>query len=230
MNNSGQKSLISIIHNIQSGIYIAENKINDAKESLTMAIEANSNNLKSYETLAKLYLLEKNKEKAIEQYKTIVKKNSHLPAPHMMLGSIYDADKNFDSAADHYKKALEINPEFAAAANNLAYHYLKRTDKLDEGFRLASLAKSKLPEEPAIMDTMGMAYFSKGLYGNAANEFLDSLTKIPNNPIVNYHLAQAYLKKGEKSLAIASLKKALELSDNFEDVAEVKKILAELEN
>ena len=223
-----QKPLVAVVYNIQSGIYLAQKQIEKAKESLNNAILTNPDYLPPYETLAKLFLTENNKEKAIEQYTMILEKNPKLPVPHMMIGTIYDSDKDYEKAADHYKKALDINPEFAPAANNLAYHLLKRTDQVEEALRLARIAKGKLPEDPGVMDTLGMAYFRKGLYGNAVNEFIDSLKKIPNNPTVHYHLGSAYAKKGDKELALASLKKALELNDKFEEAKEAEQLISEL--
>jgi len=224
-----QKPLIAVVHNVEAGVYLSENEIKKAKDSLFKSIAAHPDYLTPYGTLAKLFLAEKNKEKAIEQYQAILEKNSKLPFPHMMLGTIYESNNDFKKAADHYQKALDINPEFAPAANNLAYHFLERTDNIDEALRLARIAKEKLPEDPGVMDTLGMVYYKKGLYGNAANEFLDSLKKIPENPIVNYHLGLAYHKKENNKLAIAALKKALEINDKFEDAKKAKQLLLELE-
>jgi len=225
-----QKPLIAVIHNIEAGIYIAQRDIKNAKKSLNLSISTHPEYLAPYGTLAKFALLEKNKDKAIEQYSTIVNKNPNLPFPHMMLGTIYDSSKEYEKAADHYKKALDINPGFAPAANNLAYHLLQRTDQIDEALRLARIAKEKFPEDPGVMDTLGMVYYKKELYGNALNEFLDSLKKIPNNPVVNYHLGLAYHKKKDRTLAINALKKALKLSDKFEDAEHARQLLAELED
>nr|MDA8134184.1 tetratricopeptide repeat protein [Desulfobacteraceae bacterium] len=224
-----QKPLIAVVYNIQSGIYLAQKDILKAKETLSKAIELSPDYLPPYETLAKLFLAENNKEKAIEQYTIILEKNPKLPVPHMMIGTIYDSAKEYDKAAEHYQKALDINPEFAPAANNLAYHLLQRTDKIDEALRLAKIAKAKFPEDPGIMDTLGLAYYRKELYGNAANEFLDALKKMPDNATVNYHLGLAYAKKGDKDLALAALKKTLELNSRFEEAKAAEQLISELQ-
>ncbi len=196
--------------------------------TLEKAIAVFPDYLPPYQALAKYYLTEKNTEKAIEQFQTLIDKSPNSPFPHMMIGTILESKKEYDKAAEHYKKALEINPEFAPAANNLAYHLIERTDQADEALRLARIAKEKVPDDPYIMDTLGMAYYKKGLYGNAANEFLDSSLKLKNNPVVFYHLGLAYYKKGDKSQAIASLKKALKMDSSFKEADHAKKILAEL--
>ncbi len=73
---------------------------------------------------------------------------------------------------------------------------------VNEAFKYAKLAKEKSPENPGIMDTMGLAYYNKELYGNAVNEFLDSLQKLPDNAEIHYHLGMAYNKKGDLEKAI----------------------------
>jgi len=80
------------------------------------------------------------------------------------------------------------------------------------------------------MDTLGLAYYKKGLYGNALIEFLDSVKKIPDHPVVNYHLGLAYHKKGDRQPAMDALKKALEISDTFDGADHARQLLSELEN
>jgi tetratricopeptide (TPR) repeat protein len=78
------------------------------------------------------------------------------------------------------------------------------------------------------MDTIGWAYYKKGLYGNAVGEFSESLKSIPDNPIVHYHLGLAYNKKGDIELAKKELSKALELSTEFPDAYKAQALLAKL--
>ena len=57
---------------------------------------------------------------------------------------------------------------------------------------------------------------------------MDALKKLSDNPNVHFHLGRNYAKKGEKELSKKSLKRALELSNDFEGVKEAKQLLAEL--
>ncbi len=222
------KRFQAIVHNIQASIYVTEKKFNDAKTFYTKAIETDPDYLTSYSSLAKLFLAQKELKNAIDQYNKILEKNPNLAPPHMMLGTIYEMDKAYDKAEEHYKKALKINPEFGAAANNLAYHLATHTNKYDEALQYAKKAKEHFPENPSVMDTMGFAYYKKELYGNAVNEFIDSLKQIPDNPVVHYHLGLAYNKKGNIELARKELSRALEISSNFPDAEKAKTLLEEL--
>ena len=76
--------------------------------------------------------------------------------------------------------------------------------------------KERLPDNPAVMDTLGWIYYLKGTYFNAVAEFQDSLARNPNDPTVNYHLGLALFKRDQKREAKASLEKALKLDGKFE--------------
>jgi tetratricopeptide (TPR) repeat protein len=76
------------------------------------------------------------------------------------------------------------------------------------------------------MDTLGWVYYKKGLYDSAISEFSSSLEKIPENPIVHYHLGLAYYKKDDKTKAKMALEKALSVDENFNGAQEAKRILA----
>jgi tetratricopeptide (TPR) repeat protein len=146
----------------------------------------------------------------------------------MLLGIIYDTQKRYDKSEAHYRSALEVSPEFAAAANNLAFILADQDKDIDEALRLARMAKEKLPDSPYVMDTLGWVYYKKGLYGLAIGEFADCLAQIPENPAVTYHLGMAYYKNGDAQKARVELEKALGLDENFNGAEEARQVLAGL--
>jgi tetratricopeptide (TPR) repeat protein len=218
--------LLAIIHNLKGGLYLAQKKEKQAEASFKKALKENPNFLRPYYALGKIYLTEKKENKAIEQYKTVLEKNPKQAAPHMLLGTIYDMQKRFDLSEKHYRSALDINPDFAPAANNLAYLLVVQNKNIDEAFELARKAKEKLPNDPNVMDTLGLVYYKKGLFGSAIGEFSDSLEQLPDNAVVHYHLGLAYYKKGDKDPARAQLEKALNLNQEFEGADEARQILS----
>jgi tetratricopeptide (TPR) repeat protein len=147
----------------------------------------------------------------------------------MLLGIVYDAQKKYDLSEQHYRKALDINAEFAPAANNLAFLLAEQNKDIDEALKWARLAKEKLPEDPNVMDTLGWVYYRKGLLDSAISEFKDSLEKNPDNPAVIYHLGMAYLEKDNRDKAREEISRALEMSDAFIGSEEARRVLAELE-
>ena len=178
--------------------------------------------------LSEIYLKNENTVDAIAQYEALLAQNPKQARPHMMLGIIYERRKKFDISEKHYRNALDINPEFVPAANNLAYILAVRDGNLNEALGLAQKAKEKVPNDPSIMDTLGLVYYKKGLYDNAIGEFNDSIAKLPDNATIRYHLGLAYYKKGENEKARAALEKALSLDGSFDGAEEAKRILEEL--
>ncbi|MFC1505390.1 tetratricopeptide repeat protein, partial [Thermodesulfobacteriota bacterium] len=173
-------------------------------------------------------LADKREAEAISQYEAILAKDPNQVSSHMLLGTIHDMQKRYDLSEKHYRAAIEINPDFAPAANNLAYLLSTQDKNIDEAMMLARKAKEKLPNDPNVMDTLGWIYYKKGLYGNAVGEFTDSLEKIPDNPIVQYHLGMAYYKKGDKGKAKDALERALSLDGKFDGADEARGVLAKL--
>jgi Flp pilus assembly protein TadD len=178
--------------------------------------------------LARIYFLDEAQDQVIAQYEAILEKDPDQAMPHMMLGTIYEMQQRYDLAENNYRQALKINPEFAAAANNLAYILADRDKNIEEALVLAQMAKERLPNSPFVMDTLGWAYYKKGFYDLALVEVADSLVKVPENPAVIYHLGMIYYKKGEREKARAELERALGLNANFAEADEARKLLAEM--
>jgi tetratricopeptide (TPR) repeat protein len=221
-------NLKALVHSTRATIYLAQKAAKQAESELLEAIQLAPDYLSPYGTLAKIYLSQKNIEDAKKQYLTMIEKDDKLAPPHMLLAVLLEAENKFDEAELHYRKALEINPDYAAAANNLSFLLSSRTDNFDDALALAKIAKSRYPEDPDIMDTMGFAYYKKGLYGNAVAEFKDSLAQQPNNPIIRYHLGLAYYGKGETNQALKELSTALKLNDDFPGANDAKNLIEEL--
>jgi tetratricopeptide (TPR) repeat protein len=219
---------MSIVHNLKGRLYLHLQKTKDAEESFKAALKENPNFLPPYYALSRTYLIEKQENKAIDQYKAVLERNPKQAAPHMLLGIIYDMQKRFDLAKKHYNAALDINPNFYPAANNLAYLIAEKGGNLNKALSLAQKAKEMLPDDPNVMDTLGLVYYKKGLYDSAVDELEDSVKKNPDNALVHFHLGLAYYKRGDKALAKTELETALKLDNKFDNSDEARKILSEL--
>jgi tetratricopeptide (TPR) repeat protein len=57
----------------------------------------------------------------------------------------------------------------------------------------------------------------------------ESAEKLPDNPLVHYHLGMAYYKKGEKDRAKEILAHALQLSQAFPGADQAKEVLSTLQ-
>jgi tetratricopeptide (TPR) repeat protein len=131
-------------------------------------------------------------------------------------------------AQKKYERTLEIDPNAAVAANNLAWIYAEQNKNLDVALQLAQTAKSQLPDSAEVDDTLGWVYYQKGLATLAISSFEQSVAKDPANGVYLYHLGLAQLKNGDKVKARQSLEKALAAKGPFKEAAEARRVLAGL--
>ena len=129
-----------------------------------------------------------------------------------------------------YQQALNIQHDNPLASNNLAYVMLQQGGNVDVALAMAQTARRGMPDSPNAADTLGWAYFQKGVYQSAIDMFQESLrlnTKQGgvDDPMVHYHLGLAYQKANQPVLARQQLERVLKISPNN---SEAKKALSEL--
>jgi tetratricopeptide (TPR) repeat protein len=101
---------------------------------------------------------------------------------------------------------------------------------VDVALALAQTARRGWPESPDAADTLGFAYFQKGVYQSAIDMFQEALRLnekkgAADDPNVHYHLGLAYEKVNQTAQARQQLERALKISPNFSDA---RKALSEL--
>ena len=189
------------------------------------AIEMNPNLPSLQILLAGFYMRQNLTDKAKKQYLVSVEKTPDALQALMALGMIYENEKNYSEAQEYYEKALKINPNFVPAANNLAFIYAEHGGNIDVALNLAQKAKEQMPEDANISDTLGWIYYKKNVPGTAVTYLKEAADKIPNQPIVRYHLGMAYYKKGNRDLAKKELSAALKINSGFAGADEARAVL-----
>ena len=133
-------------------------------------------------------------------------------------------------AIDHYKRALELDPQNAVAANNLAWLYGESDQNLAEALRLAWQARKQNNKEPTFAGTLGRIYYKMGNYTLAVDQLLFSVNNaLEPNAQNYYHLGMAYSQLGRHLLAQQSLKRAIEIDSNFPGAKEAQLALDNIE-
>jgi cellulose synthase operon protein C len=166
--------------------------------------------------------------KAIDTWQTWTKSHPADSRAFAILGILQESQGNKDQATAAYKKSLEIQPEQAVAANNLAYMMLDSGENVDVALTLAQTARRILPNSPNTADTLAWAYYHKGTYASARDLLEDALKTAPNDPAMHYHLGMVYSKLANKSDAAIHLKKAEELAPNSQIAKDAAKELSSL--
>ena len=95
---------------------------------------------------------------------------------------------------------------------------------------MAQTARRGMPDSPNAADTLGWAYYQKGIYQSAISQFQEALRLnekrgAPDDADLHYHLGLAYQKTNQPALARQQLEKAVKLSPNN---ADARKALSDL--
>ena len=98
--------------------------------------------------------------------------------------------------------------------------FADRGIKLDESIFYIKKALELEPSNGAFVDSLGWAYYKKGMLDEAIRELEKSLQlSMMNDPTIHEHLGDAYFKKGLIQKAIAEWERSIELKgENREEL------------
>src|SRR5205807_5353912 len=209
-------------------VYMDRREPAPAEGAFLKAIELDPTLIDAYVRLAQLYGTSRRYDQALAKLNEALKVNPlSLPAQ-MQLGLIYESKGDIPKAQQVYEKVLTLNPRFAPAANNLAVLYSEHGGNQEKALELAQRAKESAADDPHISDTLGWILYKRGIYQRAADLLKESAAKLPDQPVVQYHLGLASLKAGDKQGARKALTAAINSPANFAGKDEARKALADL--
>ena len=139
------------------------------------------------------------------------------------LGVLAITRKDYVAAEKSYLVVLQIQPNNAAALNNLAWvsHQLRK----DGALAYAEKAHKLAPNEPAFMDTLAVLMSDKGQHAKAIELQLKALQAQSLNTTFRLNLAKIYLAAGDKARAKTELDALVKLGDKNPTHAEVLQLL-----
>ena len=123
------------------------------------------------------------------------------------------------------RRVIELAPDHAHAYNALGYTLADETDRYEEAKELIEKAYAMLPNDVAIIDSMGWVHFKLGNYDEAQKYLLRAL-KMRKDPEIASHMGQLLIAIGKKKEAKEFLQRAL---DQFPESEIIIKILKQLE-
>ena len=148
------------------------------------------------------------------------------------LGAVLDTAGQRQESIEIMNTIISLDPKHASALNYLGYTYAEMGIHLDQALELVQRALEIRPEDGYIMDSLGWVYYKKQAYDKAVF-YLEKAVELSNyETVIAAHLADAYLKTGERKKAVAMYKKALENArqDQKKEVREIEEKLKKLEN
>jgi Flp pilus assembly protein TadD len=168
-------------------------------------------------------------DQAITEYEALLEKSPKYVPAILAIGTLRDRAGQSDLAKEAYRKVLEIVPDSAAAANNLAWLLTQEEGAdLGEALRLSMIAKGAFPNDPHISDTLGWIHLKRESYSLAATQFRQAVEARPEMGTFKYHLALALKGDGKIDEAKEAITQALATGD-FPELALAKELLNSLQ-
>jgi putative PEP-CTERM system TPR-repeat lipoprotein len=150
------------------------------------------------------------------------------PVGRLTMGNIYVVAKRYADAQAQFAAVVEKNPDSAIGENNLAW-LLSQEGQSTEALKHAQHAAQLAPTAPEVLDTLGIILLANGQTADAVDTLAKAVSAAPDgDPEIQFHLAQAQVKAGEKEGARQSLRAAIKSAHAFKDRAEAEKMLTEL--
>jgi tetratricopeptide (TPR) repeat protein len=213
-----------------TALFDAKKDLPGADGALRKAIELDKNNVDALEKLGKVQVQEGSADKALALYQQSIKDNPREVMFYILCGELYEAKKDWEQAKSMYQQALSVSPDHPLASNNLAYVILEQGGNVDVAMGMAQTARRGMPDSPNAADTLGWAYYQKGIYQSAISQFQEALRLSekrggPDDADLHYHLGLAYQKTNQPALARQQLEKAVKLSPSN---ADARKALSDL--
>jgi len=110
---------------------------------------------------------------------------------------------------------IELEPDNAHALNALGYHLTDNNIELERAENLLDQAIALLPNDPAIMDSLGWLYYRQGKLAASIELLTDAYKLLPDSEIAA-HLGEALWLSGREDEATQLIEKAL-ISDPEDD-------------
>jgi len=175
-------------------------------------------------TLARADILRQEKRfaDAIESFNKVLKKlpnNTDLLYARALMAERVD---RIDILMDDLKTILKSEPDNAHALNALGYTLADRTGKFKEALKYISRALKLLPNDPAIIDSMGWVQYRLGNH-DAALKHLTRAYDLNDDAEIAAHLGEVLWVLGEKTRASKVWRQGLERAPNDERLLEVIK-------
>ncbi len=212
---------------VLGSIYENQKDYARAITELKNGIRVDSTNAQAMVYLGSLYEATRDYTQAMTAYEEATRKKADFLPGLFAQGTLLDHTGKKKEAVAKYRAVLEKSDSYVPAMNNLSYLCSLGYCSKEEALRLAITAFKRDTGNAGVMDTLGFALLKNNRLEDARKVLEKTVSMLPNNPTVTYHLALAYKESGDKANALKTVQKALTLGE-FAESKEAAALVTEL--
>ena len=183
-----------------------------------------------YIKLADHYETEGKFEKVIEILEECIVRKPDFQEAWIKLCTFYIDRQEMALALETIQAGYQKFQDLPVFQSNLAWILLENHQETDRALKLAQDAYENDPGSVAFADTLGWAYYYKGIYSQAIWLLSEAEKKDPDNGFIKYHLGMTYYQKGEIEKAMEYLKSAEQSKESKYFAQNLSDILNTLSN
>ncbi|MCF6246210.1 MAG: tetratricopeptide repeat protein [Desulfobacula sp.] len=156
--------------------------------------------------------------------------NPYYEEAWLALSQSYLESRDIQTALKILENGFEKFKDSPLYQSNIAWLYLENEKEMNKALDLAQKAYEKMPDNLAVADTLGWAYYHKRIFSQATWLLSDIEKKAPDNGYIQYHLGMTYYQQGNFEKATVHLNKA-KISKVFNSFSmEIDNALSDLKN
>jgi tetratricopeptide (TPR) repeat protein len=223
---AGRQPASAALQNLLGDWLASNHRRDEARKAYRAALAADPSLVKARMSLAFQDIAENKLDSARQALTPLAAAPATQIDAETSLGLLELKAGNETAAILHFRKVIAADPNNLISLNDLAYLLANRGDQLDEALKYAQQAKELDPNNATIDDTIGWAFYRKGLYGTALTHLKDAAAKNRTAAVYRYHLAMAYMKVGDQLHGRQALEEARRIDPKLPEAASASQLEA----
>jgi tetratricopeptide (TPR) repeat protein len=168
-------------------------------------------------------------EAALEKALEVGPRNRNVLFTHAVFK---EENGQLEAAVADYRVLVDVAPDSGAAHNNLAYTLLLSGSNDEEALKHALIASEKMPRDPGVLHTLGLARVRAGEQELAIENLRHAVEIDPSNPTIMFDYGKLLVDMGDKEEGRKRIRYALAMNKNagisFPQAAEAETALESL--
>jgi tetratricopeptide (TPR) repeat protein len=179
-----------------------DDRLDQAIAKLRMLIVEKPERIDAALTLADLLRSKERYADAVTVYDTAISRLRKPEERHWQVffgrAIVLERTKQWPKAEADMKRALELSPEQPYALNYLGYSWIDQGMHLEEGMKMLKRATELRPDDGAITDSVGWAYYRLGQFDKAVEWLERASEQKGDDATIVEHLGDAYWHVGRR--------------------------------